>query len=98
MDATDIQDKEKIEPEMIKEKSWKEFRESGMLWFANTILHVFGWTIVCEMDESTGEITRVYPARVRYRGFNNETNTKGYINVSRYLSENAGELLDESLE
>ena len=45
---------------MTNEKSWKEFRESGLLWFINTTLHVFGWALVAEFEE--GEITRVYPA------------------------------------
>ena len=24
---------------MIEKKTWKEFRDSGLLWFVNTILH-----------------------------------------------------------
>ena len=28
---------------VVKEKSWKEFQESGMLWMTNTILQVFGY-------------------------------------------------------
>ena len=52
----------------IKEKSWKEFRESGMLWMANTILQVFGWSIVIDQDADENIIS-VCPARVKYRGF-----------------------------
>lgn len=98
MDNANNQNTEDIKPEMIKEKSWEEFREAGMLWFVNMILHTFGWAILFEIDEFSGEVLKVYPGRVKFRGFNNESNTKGYINVSRYLSENAGDLLDESLE
>lgn len=29
--------------EMIKRKSWEKFRESGLLWFVNRSLHLFGW-------------------------------------------------------
>jgi len=36
----------------VKEKSWKEFQESGMLWMANTILQVFGWSIAIDQDEN----------------------------------------------
>lgn len=36
---------------VVKEKSWKEFQESGMLWMTNTILQVFGWSIVIDQDK-----------------------------------------------
>lgn len=80
---------------MIKKKSWKEFRDSGFLWWINMILHTFGWAICLETDED-GEITDVYPTRVKFRGFNEETNTSGYIKISKYMKENADELLEES--
>lgn len=28
--------------QMVNKKSWKEFRDSGMLWWINMILHTFG--------------------------------------------------------
>ena len=34
--------------EMINKKTWEEFREAGLLWFTNMILHTFGWSIVVE--------------------------------------------------
>lgn len=79
---------------MIKEKSWKEFQDSGLLWFINQTLHLFGWAIVFEGEGE--EIKRVYPARVGFRGFPEKTNTKGYIKVSKYLEENIEEILEES--
>ena len=82
----------------VKEKSWKEFQESGMLWMANTILHVFGWSIVVDQDEVTGDIICAYPARVKYRGFTHETNTKGYIKTANYMKENAEEILKEAMQ
>ncbi len=80
---------------MCNRKSWKEFRESGMLWFANMILHVFGWAIVCNVDEK-GNVLEAYPARVKFRGFDEKNNTEGYIKVSQFMKENADDLLDES--
>ena len=56
-------------------KSWEEFRATGLLWFINTILHMFGWAIVVNIEH--GEIIDVYPARVEFRGFSESTNTKG---------------------
>lgn len=82
---------------MINKKTWKEFRNSGLLWFINTILHTFGWAIVCEMNEN-GDIFNAYPARVKFRGFDEKSNTEGYIKVTRYLEENIKELREEILK
>ena len=35
---------------MVEKKSWEEFREIGLLWFINTILHMFSWAICFEID------------------------------------------------
>lgn len=82
---------------MISKKTWKEFRDVGMLWWINMILHTFGWALVYEFDDN-GKIAEVYPARVKFRGFDSKTNDKGYQTVSKYLKENAEELEKESLE
>ena len=81
----------------MKRKTWKEFKECGLLWWINMILHTFGWAIVVSYDENK-EIKEVFPARVRYRGFPESTNTKGYINVSKYLNGNSKDLLNEAEE
>lgn len=81
---------------MVKRKTWEEFRKSGLLWFINTILHAFGWAIVVEMDNKM--ITDVYPARVKFRGFNEKSNTEGYQKLSKYIKEEGQILYDESLE
>ena len=79
--------------EMINETTWAEFKNSGLFWLTNSILHLFGYSIVMEYDE--GEIKRVYPARVKYRGFSPNINDMGYYKVSKYLSENIETLLSE---
>lgn len=79
---------------MVEKKTWKEFRDSGFLWWINMILHTFGWAIC--VDINNGKITDVYPARVKYRGFIENCNTAGYIKVSKYMKENADVLLEES--
>jgi hypothetical protein len=56
---------------------WKEFRESGLLFFINTILHAFGWVIVVDVNEQ-GEITEAFPARTIFRGFSEKNQTEGY--------------------
>jgi hypothetical protein len=79
---------------MVHEKSWKEFRESGLFWLINTTLHTFGWALVAEFEDN--EIKRVYPARVKFRGFSEDINTDGYKKVSKYLKENVEELEKEA--
>lgn len=36
---------------MLTKKTWKEFRDSGFLWWINMILHTFGWAIVVDVDD-----------------------------------------------
>lgn len=78
---------------MIERKTGKEFKDTGLLWFINTTLHLFGWTIV--YDAETGVI---YPARCKFRGFEVSNNDKGYQKVSKYLLENIEQLEKESRE
>ena len=78
---------------MIDKKTWKEFKKSGMLWFVNMILHAFGWAICCQLKD--GEIVDVYPARVKFRGFSEDSNTQGYKNITNYLKENVNDLHEE---
>lgn len=82
---------------MVNKKTWEEFKESGLLWFINTILHTFGWAICFEYNKDKG-ITEIYPARVKFRGFSEELNTKGYKNISKYMKDNANKLFEESNE
>jgi hypothetical protein len=81
---------------VVNEKSWKEFKDSGLLWWINMLLHTFGWAIVFEMEGE--EIKRVFPARVKFRGFGEEENTKGYQEISQYLADNATFLKQEADE
>lgn len=78
----------------IWEDSWEQFRKSGLLWFINSILHLFGWAIV--MIKTDGKVTDVYPARVPYRGFSEKDNTDGYAKVTKYLKDNIDELEKET--
>ena len=80
---------------MVELKTWEEFRDCKMLWWINMILHTFGWAIVFETDED-GSVSGVYPARVKYRGFNEQNNTDGYIGVSKFLKDNVDELFEEA--
>lgn len=68
---------------MVERKSWNEFRNCGLLWWINMILHTFGWAIVVNFKDynketKDGIITEVYPAMVKFRGFAGEDNAEGY--------------------
>jgi hypothetical protein len=91
-------DKTKILKEvvMVDRKSWQEFRDSGMLWWINMILHTFGWAICVDVED--GEIVDSYPARVKFRGFDEDRNTEGYQKVTRYLEDNVEQLSIEAFE
>ena len=79
---------------MVKKKSWKEFRNCGFLFMINQLLHFFGWAIVFEFDGS-GDIKEVYPARVKYRGFDDQAQDVGYKKVTDYMAENAESLQED---
>ena len=53
----------------MKRTSWNDFDSAGLLWFINSILHVFGYAIALTYDTKTGKVIEAYPARVKYRGF-----------------------------
>ena len=83
---------------MVTKKTWTEFQESGLLWWINRILHTFGWAIVYSFNDNTKELVDVYPARVKFRGFTEDINEQGFRKISKYMKENAEELLKEANE
>ena len=78
---------------MVTKKEWSEFRSTGLVLIINQILHVFGWALVFEIEND--EIKNVYPARVKFRGFDNESTTESYQKLSKYMVDNAKELNEE---
>jgi hypothetical protein len=89
--------------QMVFQKSWEEFRATGLLWWINHTLHLFGWSIVVEAElnqdgKPTNEITKVYPARVKFRGFTEKDTEQGFITLTDYMKRNAPELFAETIE
>lgn len=80
---------------MIRQKSWEEFRATGLFLFMNSLLHVFGWTIVFVTNED--KIVDCFPARTNFRGFAEEDIDKSYKDITNYLAENIEELKNEVL-
>ena len=62
--------------EMVTKKTWQEFRDTGLFWWINSILHTFGWAICIELEN--GIITNSYPARVKFRGFDETTDVLSF--------------------
>jgi len=75
---------------MKEKRTWKEFRETGLLLFINQILHVFGWAIIVDEYKNT-----CYPARVLFRGFEEKKVEESYIKITKYMKENSEQLLKE---
>jgi hypothetical protein len=40
-----------VDAPLVHSESWAAFRESGLLWWVNRSLHLFGWSIVFEMEK-----------------------------------------------
>lgn len=83
---------------MMTEKTWEEFRKTGLLLFVNQFLHIFGWSIVVEVLDTELKITRTYPARVKFRGFAEVSTTEAYKNVAKFMNDNSNQLLSETEE
>lgn len=79
----------------VVEKTWEEFRAAGLLWWLNRTLHLFGWAIVSEPSDDPSKPARVYPARVTFRGFQEDAEEQGFVNVTRHLQENIETLVKE---
>lgn len=74
-------------------KSWDEFQKTGLILLTNQFLHIFGWALAYERND--GHII-VYPTRVRYRGFDEGTQTRAYEKIQKYMVENAKTIYEES--
>jgi len=79
---------------MITKKDWSEFRSTGLVLIINQLLHIFGWALVFEIENN--EIKNVYPARIKYRGFDTESTSEAYKKLSQFMVENAKDLNDEA--
>ena len=82
---------------MVQKSKWETFRSTGLVWFINQTLHLFGWALAFEYDDNN-QLKDVYPARVKFRGFDEKINTEGYQKVSEYLERNIAQLKSETYE
>lgn len=83
---------------MFEKKTWEEFQKTGLLWWLNRQLHLFGWSIVVVADDSTGELLEIYPARSSWRGFDRDVEEEQFETLTKYLNSVAPELEKEVSE
>lgn len=94
--ATDNGEMEDMET-MVERRTWEEFRSAKLLWWANRMLHLFGWAIVVEVNDD-GSVSQAYPARVRFRGFDSDSEADGFVGLTQYLAEHVEALKLEARE
>ncbi len=75
----------------------KYFRESGLLWWTNRFLHVFGIALAVEVGEN-GELSQLYPVKCKFRGFTEQSEQKGFGNITKYLKQNIERMEKEANE
>lgn len=80
----------------IERKECKDFQDTGLLLLVNQFLHIFGWAIVVQNDDSG--LSVMYPARVKFRGFDDKSVSEAYIKVSEYMGKESRKLIKESKE
>lgn len=78
----------------MKKMAWEDFRASGLLWWVNRSLHLFGWAIVFECAED-GEVVSAYPARVAFRGFTEDDEESGFKKLTAHIADESAALLRE---
>ena len=76
-------------------KLWNEFRDSGLLWWVNTQLHLFGMAIYFKYDEN-GDIISAYPDRCKFRGFTEERNDRGYVQLTDFIEKMMPQMLNDT--
>ena len=69
----------------MKEEKWEKFLNTGLLVFVNSFLHIFGWAICIEWDETTKKAIRIYPAKVNFTGFSEKDNEEAYKKLNDHM-------------
>lgn len=78
----------------VDRRSWREFQESGLLWWVNRSLHLFGWAIAMEVRDD-GEPVAVYPVRISCRGFDASAEADGFRRLTDHMAAESLELARE---
>lgn len=90
MNVIEVDENEKVYTKELEEIDIDTFRNSGLLWLINSLLHVFGIAL-CVRDN------RVIPCKTTYRGFRTGSNNMGYDLIAKYMEENIDRIRDNKL-
>jgi hypothetical protein len=90
-------DMSKKEKPSMRRVSWEFMEESGILWYINTMIAVYGVYIAIKRDKN-GKRPIAIPCRTSFRGFEDRINDEQIVKLSRYLATCASELLEEAEE
>lgn len=71
----------------LEQRTWDEFRQTGLFMFVNTILHAFGWALTVSVED--GKVIECYPSRTKFRGFGVEDTDEMHLKIADYLAENS---------
>lgn len=85
----------KKEKPSVRRVSWEYMEESGLLWYINTLLSVFGVYIAIKRDKN-GKRAKAIPCRTIFRGFEDRINDEQVVKLTRYMATCASELLEEA--
>ena len=69
-------------PKNMKDQ-WKAFYDTGLLFFVNTFLRIFGWEIIMIFN---GTDVTVFPDRVTARGYHKDTMKTAYNNLRSFMA------------
>lgn len=83
--------------QMVEDMDLNEFRNSGLLWWVNRQLHLFGAALSVDVDKD-GNVSNLRPLKCKFRGFSEGVETDGFANLTCYLEDNSGQLVDDVTE
>ena len=83
-----------IEKEVAWQVPWTFLEETGILWYINTVISVYGVCIVIKRDKN-GKRPRAVPIRTRFRGFADVVNDQEIVKLTRYIASVWPALLEE---
>jgi hypothetical protein len=70
---------------IVKQEELEEFLKSGLLWWINRQLHLFGWAIFIAKDKETEEIVGLYPQKTDFREFSEKIEQDGFAVLGEYI-------------
>ena len=80
---------------MMDKKTWQEFQQTGLVWWINRQLHLFGWSLVLMQDKDTKEVFDAFPARTSWKGFDRKDEEERFKTLTEYLAANVNDLVKE---